>query len=257
MNQKFPARRHFTTPRPDNIDFVYGMQSVMETIRAGKEIDRLLVQRELGPSELTDLARERGIAIQKVPTEKLNRITRKNHQGVIAFVSAIHYAKLENILADVFERGEMPFILVLDRITDVRNFGAIARTAECAGVHALVIPAKGAAQINADAMKTASGALNFLAVCRENSLTETLTYLQNSGLAVLACTEKAAQSIYQTDLNRPLALIMGSEEDGISSELLIRADELLALPQQGRIGSLNVSVATGVALYECLRQRTL
>lgn len=247
--------RHFTTPKTDNKEFVFGIQSVLETLRSGKEIDRLLVQRELGSVEILDLAKEKGVQVQKVPLEKLNRITRKNHQGAIAFVSAIHYAKLDNVIADTFEKGQVPLILVLDRITDVRNFGAIARTAECAGAHAIVIPSRGAAQINADAMKTSSGALNFLPVCKEENLISVVEFLQNSGLKVIACTEKTKKSIYQMDLKEPLAFIMGSEEDGISDELLRKVDELASIPQTGQVGSLNVSVAAGVIIFEAVRQR--
>ncbi len=249
--------RHFTTPKTDNKEFVFGIQSVLETLRSGKEIDRLLVQRELGNVEILDLAKEKGVQVQKVPLEKLNRITRKNHQGAIAFVSAIHYAKLDNVIADTFEKSQIPLILVLDRITDVRNFGAIARTAECAGVHAIVIPSRGAAQINADAMKTSSGALNFLPVCKEENLIASVEFLQNSGLKVLACTEKTKNSIYQMDLKEPLAIIMGSEEDGISDELLRKVDELASIPQSGQVGSLNVSVAAGVIIFEAVRQRII
>lgn len=241
-------------PRPA-ADFVFGIQSVLETLRSGKEIDKLLVQRELGNLEVLEFARMRGIPVQKVPTEKLDRITRKNHQGVIAFVAAVNYAKLENIVADVFERGLTPLILLLDRVTDVRNFGAIARTAECAGVQAIVVPVKGGAQINADAMKTSSGALNFLPVCREDTLTQTVRYLQESGIHVVGCTEKVGKTIYELDFTIPTALILGSEEDGISDELLRLADELASIPIQGRVGSLNVSVASGIALYEVIRQR--
>ncbi|MHA8099835.1 23S rRNA (guanosine(2251)-2'-O)-methyltransferase RlmB [Aquirufa aurantiipilula] len=247
--------RHFTTPKTDNKEFVFGIQSVLETLRAGKEIDRLLVQRELGSIEIFELAKEKGIQVQKVPIEKLNRITRKNHQGAIAFVSAIHYAKIDNVIADTFEKGQTPLILILDRITDVRNFGAIARTAECAGVHAIVIPSRGAAQINADAMKTSSGALNFLPVCREENLISTIEFLQNSGLKVVACTEKTKDSVYAKDFTEPTAIVLGSEEDGISDEIIRKADELAAIPQSGQVGSLNVSVAAGVIIYEALRQR--
>ncbi|MHA8063412.1 23S rRNA (guanosine(2251)-2'-O)-methyltransferase RlmB [Aquirufa aurantiipilula] len=247
--------RHFTTPKTDNKEFVFGIQSVLETLRAGKEIDRLLVQRELGCIEILELAKEKGIQVQKVPIEKLNRITRKNHQGAIAFVSAIHYAKIDNVIADTFEKGQTPLILILDRITDVRNFGAIARTAECAGVHAIVIPSRGAAQINADAMKTSSGALNFLPVCREENLISTIEFLQNSGLKVVACTEKTKDSVYAKDFTEPTAIVLGSEEDGISDEIIRKADELAAIPQSGQVGSLNVSVAAGVIIYEALRQR--
>jgi 23S rRNA (guanosine2251-2'-O)-methyltransferase len=241
----------------DNKEFVFGVQSVLETLRSGKEIDRLLVQRELGNTEILDLAKEKGIQVQKVPLEKLNRITRKNHQGAIAFVSAIHYAKLENVIADTFEKGEIPFILILDRVTDVRNFGAIARTAECAGVHAIVLPSRGAAQINADAMKTSSGALNFIPVCREDSLIQTIDFLQNSGLRVVACTEKAKSTIYEVDYKDPIAIIMGSEEDGITDEIIRKSDEIAKIPQAGQVGSLNVSVAAGVIIFETVRQRSI
>ncbi|MFD3292556.1 23S rRNA (guanosine(2251)-2'-O)-methyltransferase RlmB [Aquirufa sp. KTFRIE-69F] len=236
---------------------MFGVQSVLETLRSGKEIDRLLVQRELGNTEILDLAKEKGIQVQKVPLEKLNRITRKNHQGAIAFVSAIHYAKLENVIADTFENGEIPFILILDRVTDVRNFGAIARTAECAGVHAIVLPSRGAAQINADAMKTSSGALNFIPVCKEDSLIQTIDFLQNSGLRVVACTEKAKSTIYEIDYKDPIAIIMGSEEDGITDEIIRKSDEIAKIPQAGQVGSLNVSVAAGVIIFETVRQRSI
>ncbi|WP_026997534.1 23S rRNA (guanosine(2251)-2'-O)-methyltransferase RlmB [Flectobacillus major] len=252
---KKPFKYFNQQPKPDNKDIVFGIQSVLETLRSGKEIDKILVQRELGSLEVLEFARLRGIPVQKVPTEKLDRITRKNHQGVIAFVSAINYAKLDNVVAGIYEKGEIPLLLILDRITDVRNFGAIARTAECTGVNAIVIPTKGAAQINADAMKTSSGALNFLPVCREENLYQTVKYLQESGIQVVGCTEKVSKNIFDLDFSIPTAIIMGSEEDGISDELLKIADDLASIPMTGRVGSLNVSVANGVILYEAVRQR--
>lgn len=249
--RQYPQR----PPSPPKAEVVFGLQPVLEALRAGREINKIMIQRELASVELAEFARLRGVPLQKVPRQKLDQITAKNHQGVIAFVSAIFYAKLENIVAEVFESGQTPLLLLLDRVTDVRNFGAIARTAECAGVHALVIPARGAAQINADAMKTSSGALNFLPVCREQSLPEAIRFLQESGIRVVACTEKAQDSLYDLDLGGPLALIMGSEEDGIAEEILERADALAAIPMTGRVASLNVSVATGVLIFEVLRQR--
>lgn len=238
---------------------VFGIRAVIETIRAGKEIDKLMVQRELGTAgtlaELLQAAHEHRVPVQRVPKERLDRVTRKNHQGVVAFVSAVNYVQLHNVISDAYEQGQTPLILILDRITDVRNFGAIARTAECAGVHALVIPAKGAAQINADAVKTSSGALNFIPVCREENLARTITFLQESGLRVVACTEKADQTLYETDLSVPTAIVMGSEEDGVSNDIIRRADEMVRIPQAGRIESLNVSVAAGVIIYEAVRQR--
>jgi 23S rRNA (guanosine2251-2'-O)-methyltransferase len=240
-------------------DMVFGIRAVIETIRAGKEIDKLMVQRELGTAgtlaELLQAAHEHRVPVQRVPKERLDRVTRKNHQGVVAFVSAVNYVQLHNVISDAYEQGQTPLILILDRITDVRNFGAIARTAECAGVHALVIPAKGAAQINADAVKTSSGALNFIPVCREENLARTITFLQESGLRVVACTEKADQTLYETDLSVPTAIVMGSEEDGVSNDIIRRADEMVRIPQAGRIESLNVSVAAGVIIYEAVRQR--
>jgi 23S rRNA (guanosine2251-2'-O)-methyltransferase len=244
-------------PKTNSQDIVFGVQSVLETLRAGKEIDKILVQRELGSLEVLEFARLKNVPVQKVPKEKLDRITRKNHQGVIAFVAAVNYVSLNNIIAEVYEQGKVPLILILDRITDVRNFGAIARTAECAGVQAIVIPTKGAAQINADAMKTSSGALNFLPVCKENDLIETVTMLQSFGIQVVGCTEKVSKTIYDIDFTPPTAVILGSEEDGISDILLRRVDELASIPMYGRVGSMNVSVANGVILYEAIRQRSV
>ena len=238
------------------MDIVFGFQSVLETLKSEKEIDKILVQREFAHPEIDILAKTRGIPVQKVPSEKLDRITRKNHQGVIAFVAAVNYAKLSNVIANIFEKGENPLILLLDRITDVRNFGAIARTAECSGVQAIVTPMRETAQVNEDAMKTSSGALNFLPVCRENSLLAAIEELQMSGFQVVACTEKAAEgSLYDIDFTLPTAIIMGSEENGISEEIIRKADALAKIPMRGQIGSLNVSVATGVVLYEVVRQR--
>ena len=234
---------------------VFGVQAVMETLRSGKEIDKLYVLRDLGNAELTKLAEERNVPVLRVPSEKLDRITQKHHQGMICFISAINYASLHNVLTGVYEQGKVPLLLLLDRITDVRNFGAIARTAECAGAQAIVVPTKGAAEINGDAMKTSSGALNFLPVCREPHLGDTLRYLQESGIQVVACTEKTEKTIYEADLSVPTAIVMGSEEDGISAELLRKSDQLARIPLSGQISSLNVSVATGIVLYEAIRQR--
>lgn len=252
-----PYKRFTPLPqeRTDNKEMVFGIQSVIETLRAGKEIDKLLVQRDLNLDEVQRLANEMEVPIQRVPVEKLNRVTRKNHQGVIAFVSAINYATVHNVLSGAYEKGQTPLLLLLDRITDVRNFGGIARTAECAGVQGIVVPMRGGAQINADAMKTSSGALNYLPVCRERNLSETLRYLQDSGVKVVVCTEKAEKQIYDVDLTGPTAIVMGSEEDGISTELIRYADEMVKIPMNGKIESLNVSVATGVVLYEVVRQR--
>lgn len=244
-------------PQPD--EMVFGIQSVIETLRSDQQIDKLYMERELSNPDIQNLAFQNRVTIQRVPAEKLDRLTRKNHQGVVCLVAQVQYVKLSNVIADVFERGEQPFFLVLDRITDVRNFGAIARTAECTGIQCIVIPGRGAAAINSDAMKTSSGALNHISVCREPDLTETIKYLKESGIKVVACTEKSSRDLYErtTDLTGPLAIVMGSEEDGISPELLRMVDTHVKIPLLGVVGSLNVSVATGVVLYEAVRQRSL
>jgi len=199
--------------------------------------------------------REYDVPLQTVPIDRLNRITRKNHQGVIAFQSRISYHNIEQILPGVFESGKTPLILILDHITDVRNFGAIARTAECSGVNAIVIPSKGSAAVNEDAMKTSAGALNIVPVCRARNLEDTMRYLKDSGLKIIAASEKGNMTHFDEALDMPLAIIMGSEDTGVSAKLLKISDSLLRIPQVGQIGSLNVSVAAGVLLFEVLRQR--
>lgn len=249
-----------TRPQRENNQLVFGIRAVIEAIRSGKEIESLYLQRGIGGglfNELKSVLHENGIAAQQVPIEKLNRITAKNHQGVIAIISPIIYQKIENIIPEIFERGETPLVLVLDGITDVRNMGAIARTAECAGVHAIVIPAKGSAQINADGIKTSAGALYKIPVCRHDNFMQTMRFLQESGLQLVACTEKTKEFIYTPDYTLPTAIIMGSEEDGIRNEIIRIADHLAKIPMFGEIESLNVSVSTGVILYEAIRQRHL
>src|SRR6201997_308323 len=205
----------FTTRPPrENNQMVFGIRAVIEAIRSGKEIESLYLQRGLGGglfNELKSILHEHGILAQQVPIEKLDRITTKNHQGVIAVISPIVYQKIENIIPEIFEKGETPLILVLDGITDVRNMGAIARTAECAGVHAIVIPAKGSAQINADGIKTSAGALYKIPVCRHDNFMQTIRFLQESGLQLVCCTEKTKDDIYTPDYTSPTAIIMGSE----------------------------------------------
>ena len=264
MEKRFnrPLRRDAGPPRKSKNEFlVFGLRPVMELLRSDKEIERVLLSRELlqrtEGAELQAVCKQTGIPFQVVPVEKLNRITPKMHQGALAFISPVPYQKTEFLIPVLFEEGENPFLLLLDRITDVRNFGAIARTAECAGVHALVIPEKGAAQIGEDAVKTSAGALNHIPVCREKDLSRTVDFLLESGLSIVACTEKGDESFFGLNLQGPVAIIMGSEEDGISEALLRKAHHLAALPQAGKIGSLNVSVAAGIALFEVLRQRNL
>ncbi len=235
------------------MDFIYGIHSVLEAIEAGRTIDKIYVKN--ARSEVAQKARAAGIPMQVVPDERLNRITRKNHQGVIAMMSAIEYARLDTLLPSLFDDGVLPFILVLDGITDVRNFGAIARTAECCAVNAIVIPAHGSVSVGAGAVKTSAGALNHIPVCREESITKAVKYLQESGCQIVASTEKSSQNYTTGDYTTPLALVMGAEGTGISAEVLRIADTRAAIPMFGNIGSLNVGVAAGVMMYEVVRQR--
>jgi len=257
-----PAKRIMNAqqnqPKREVNQLVFGIRAVMEAIKSDKEIETIYVQRGLNGDtfqEFKNLLKERNMVFQQVPAEKLNRITQKNHQGVIAFVSPITYQKIEDIIPAIYEKGEIPLIVILDNITDVRNLGAIARTAECAGVHALIVPARGSAQINPDTIKTSAGALFNIPVCRHENLQKTARFLQESGLALIACTEKTNTLLYQLDYTVPTAVILGSEEDGVSSELIRIADHLAKIPMFGEIESLNVSVSAGVVLYEIIRQR--
>lgn len=239
---------------------IYGTRTVIEAIHAGKEIEKIMIQSGLANDlikELIATARERQVPYTFVPAQKLKRMTSKNHQGVVCLLSSVTYASLDNVIDRAYSEGREPFLLILDRITDVRNFGAIARTAECAGVDGIVIGEKGNAPITGDAMKTSAGALNHMAVCREKDLKKTLRTLRENGIKVIACTEKASVEIFNATLTGPVALMMGSEEDGISDNLLRDADELVKIPMKGKIGSLNVSVASGVAIYAVVRARSM
>ncbi len=241
-----------------SLDFIYGTRAIIEAIESGKEVDKLFVQKDVKnelSSELLKLCRDLSIPVQRVPIEKLNRITRKNHQGAIAYLSAVVFASLDNLISEAYQKGENPLFIMLDRVTDVRNFGAIARTAECAGVHGIIVPSRGTAQIGSDAMKTSAGALNYMPVCRADNLKLTIKDLQANGIQVIACSEKADETIYKKDFSQPVVLLMGSEEDGISPEYLKLCDDHAKLPITGKIESLNVSVATGIITYEVVRQR--
>jgi 23S rRNA (guanosine2251-2'-O)-methyltransferase len=237
---------------------VYGVRPVIEALQAGKEIEKVLVvtglKNELVP-EMRRLLNEKDIPLQYVPIEKLNRVTRQNHQGVIAFVSPIVYEDYEQIIPALFDIGRNPLVLILDRITDVRNFGAIARTAECAGVDAIIVPSRGSALMGADAVKTSAGALFKIPVCRSVNLKDTIDYIKACGLQIVAATEKATDYHFQIDLTLPTAIMLGSEEDGVSPEYLKRCDQRIRIPMVGEIESLNVSVAAGVILFEAVKQR--
>ncbi|WP_165020192.1 MULTISPECIES: 23S rRNA (guanosine(2251)-2'-O)-methyltransferase RlmB [unclassified Dysgonomonas] len=239
-------------------EMIFGIRAVIEAIEAGKEIDKIIMRRELQGDlsrELLAALKDKDISIQRVPAERLDRFTRKNHQGVIAFLSAITYERIEDIIPFLYENGKDPFIMLLDGITDVRNFGAIARTCEVAGVDAIVIPSRGSVTVNADAIKTSAGALLKIPVCKENSLTEVIQFLKNSGVKVIAATERAADNYTNADYKGPIAIVMGAEDTGVSNENLRIVDNLVKIPQFGTISSLNVSVAAGVLIYEAIRQR--
>ncbi len=251
---RFPSNNQKQIPQSE---MVFGIHALIEAFESGRELNKILIQRgersELS-KKLSQIARERSVPLQIVPVEKLNGITRKNHQGAIGFVSPITYYKIEQILQTLFEEGKDPFIMVVDRVTDIRNIGAIARSIACAGGHAMVIPVNDSAPINADAIKTSAGALHSLPVCREN-LRHAIQYMKDSGLKVVAANEKSAKNIYQADLTGPLCIVMGSEDEGISEDLLSLVTESLKIPMPGVISSLNVSVASGIFLFEAIRQR--
>ncbi|MFV0506864.1 MAG: 23S rRNA (guanosine(2251)-2'-O)-methyltransferase RlmB [Bacteroidales bacterium] len=239
-------------------DFIFGIHPIIEAIKAGENIDKVLIKKELkgeGSKELTSLLYSNRVPTQYVPEQKLNQITRKNHQGAIALTSPIPFHNLGDIITQTYEDGKTPLLIVLDGITDVRNFGAIVRTAECAGATAVVIPSKGAARISSDAVKTSAGALFHLPICKENSLANALDYLKKSGVQILAATEKTDNNYANMNLNIPTAFIMGAEGNGISHELLREADNEISMPILGNVDSLNVSVAAGILIYESLRQR--
>ncbi len=243
-------------------EMIFGMHPILEALTAGKELERIFLLRGAkspATDELLQLAKGLEVPVVTVPLEKLNKLTRKNHQGAVALISPITYVPLAETVTALFEQGKNPLLLILDRITDVRNFGSIARNAECMGVDAIVIPSRGGAQINADAVKTSAGALHLVPVCREPNLKDTLDYLKDFGFQIVACTEKTEDNLTDMalDMVGPTAIIMGSEEDGISPEYLKRADARVRIPLIGKIGSLNVSVATGIILYEAMRQRLL
>ncbi len=237
---------------------IFGIHPVMEAIQAGRDMDRVLIRRGAGSEQMKkiiSLVSGRGIPIQRVPVEKLNRLTSGNHQGVVAWLSRISYGNIETMLPSIFEAGEDPLLLILDGVSDVRNFGAIARSAEGAGAHAIIIPVSGSAPVNADAIRTSAGALHRIPVCRVRDMRGTVRFLRDSGLRITAATEKSDTVLFETDLSGPAAIIMGSEEKGISATLLSEAHQRVSIPMSGAIASLNVSVAAGIILFEVLRQR--
>jgi len=251
MRKNFQSRK-----RAEQI--VYGVHSVTEALQAGRDIDKVVIQNNVHGEWLPRIRKilnERDIPAQFLPAEAMNRLIKGNHQGVAAFLSPIQYQLIEDLLPAIYESGAVPLILVLDRITDVRNLGAVARTAECCGVHALIVPARGSAQINSDAIKTSSGALMNIPVVRSMNLKTTLNFLKDSGLQLVAATEKSDTPIWKVNFRNPAAIILGSEETGISPEYLKMCHSHAMIPMQGQLASLNVSVAAGMFLYEATRQR--
>ena len=239
-------------------EMIFGVRAVIEAIQAGKEIDKILIKRDIQSDlskELFAVLKGTLIPVQRVPVERINRITRKNHQGVIAFISSITYQKTEDIVPFLFEQGRNPLLIMLDGITDVRNFGAIARTCECAGVDAVIIPAKNSVSVNADAIKTSAGALHKLPVCREANLTQTIKFLKDSGFKIVAATEKGDYDYSKANYRDPACIIVGAEDTGVPYEHLALCDEWIKIPMQGTIESLNVSVAAGILIYEAIKQR--
>ena len=239
-------------------EMIFGARAVIEAIQAGKEIDKVLIKKDIQSDlskELLAALKDTFIPVQRVPVERINRITKKNHQGVIAFISPITYQRTEDIVPFLFEQGKNPLLIMLDGLTDVRNFGAIARTCECAGVDAIIIPNKNSVSVNADAIKTSAGALHTLPVCREANLRNTIKFLKDSGFKIIAATEKGDYDYTKADYEGPTCIIMSAEDTGVSYDNLALCDEWVKIPMLGTIESLNVSVAAGVLIYEAIKQR--
>lgn len=243
-----------------NESVIFGLRPVLEAANAGAKISKVMIRQGLTgnlASELLGTLKHLNIPFQFLPNEAFSKYKDKNHQGVVAFTSAVGFQKIEELLPEIFKRKTNPLILILDRITDVRNFGAIVRTADCAGVDAIVVPAKGAAHIGSDAIKTSAGALYNIPVCRVGSLKMLCYELRDNGFRIISASEKGSKLIYDADLTGPLAIVMGAEDTGIHPDVLKLSNEVVRIPLHGRIESLNVSVATGVILYEAVRQRSL
>lgn len=239
-------------------DYIYGIRAVMEAIDAGRNIDKIFMSKDIHgdlSAELLQKARRLRVPVQRVPVERINRITRKNHQGVLAMMSAVTYHRLDHLVPELYEAGILPFMVMLDGVTDVRNFGAIARTCECAGVDAIVIPEHGSVSVGADAVKTSAGALLHIPVCRVSSIGWAARFLRDNGYAVAAVSEKADMPYTEASYTDPVALVMGAEDTGISPDVMKETTARVSIPMFGNIGSLNVSVAAGVMIYEVVRQR--
>jgi 23S rRNA (guanosine2251-2'-O)-methyltransferase len=237
---------------------IYGRKPVLELLEEGIEIERIFLQQQIvwdHLGKIYDFAKARKIPVQKVPRMKLDRLVRGNHQGIVALKSLVSYQQLNDIILATFEQGDVPLILILDHITDVRNFGAIARSAEVLGAHAILIPSSGAAQINEDSVKTSAGAILRIPVCRTNRLDTEIQFLKQHGLLVFAAAASADTVVEKVDLRGPSAIILGAEGKGIHPRIMAKADIFIKIPQFGKIESLNVAVSAGIFLYEAQRQR--
>jgi len=239
-------------------DLIFGVYPVLEAIKSDVQIHKLFVQKGTNNpklNEIVELLENSDVSISFVPQEKLDKLTRSNHQGVVALSSPVSFFSIEQIVEQALEKDKAPLFLVLDQISDVRNFGAIIRTADCTNVDAIIIQKKGGAPVSGDTVKTSAGAIFKIPICKVDHIKDAIFYLQGSEIKVIAATEKTDQSIYDTDLKTPLAIVMGSEGKGVSKSILSLVDEKAALPLLGEINSLNVSVACGAILYEVVRQR--
>jgi 23S rRNA (guanosine2251-2'-O)-methyltransferase len=244
--------------RPKKNTLIIGKTAVLNALHSGQHLDKIYLQNNIGGrgvEEVLNAANQQRVPVNKVPVEKLNGFNVGNHDGCVAVISKIQYHDLQQVISFVVDKGDTPLFLILDGITDIRNIGGIARTAFCTGVHALIIPDKGVGALNEDAILTSAGALEKLYVCRVNSLLKAIDDFHLNGIEVIASVMKADKLVYQIDFKKPLAIIMGSEEKGISTPLLKAADEKFKIPMKGEFESLNVSVASGMILYEVMKQR--
>ncbi len=237
---------------------IFGIRAILEAIHAKKEIDKVFVQKDAQGDlmqELLKTLKKNNINFSYVPIEKLNRLTSNNHQGAVATIAPISFVSLENLVERIMENKKMPLFLILDQLSDARNFGAIIRTAECTGVDGIIVQKQGSAPVNGDTVKTSAGAVFNIPICKVDHIKDAVFYLQGSGIKTVAATEKTDNNIYDIDLKEPLAIIMGSEDKGVNPSVLKIVDEKAKLPMFGTISSLNVSVACGAFLYETVRQR--
>ena len=237
---------------------IFGIRAIIEAIQSGKEVDKVFIQKESQGElmhELMKTMKKNNINFAYVPVEKLNRLTSKNHQGAVASISPVTFHNLENLITNVIESGKNPLFLILDQLSDARNFGAIIRTAECTGVNGIIVQKQGSAPVNGDTVKTSAGAVFNVPICKVEHIKDAIYFLQASGIQTVAATEKTENTIFDISFNEPTAIIMGSEDRGVNPSVLKIVDYKAKLPMYGTIESLNVSVACGAFLYEAVRQR--